>query len=254
MLSTFVTTIIVNCVCPDWRCWSPTVHHSICAWNSVAWTMFYWVAFTTAAVTLVVVVVVVFIAASAQPANSTRVITCCSSSQSCRDHKITLTSLPACVAAACTYAFHRNSVALANAVTISSIQMHQDDVFGEVQSGLCSPLAAFSIILARDVLTSATIGRAHWSATQPEQLALYSTWDRAAIVGVTLARGTLTAAIIHTKWDPTGHTKSASKQLIHRDSQQGPKQIAALFRFTRTSSSWREKQLLSSPGKDNMEW
>lgn len=114
MLSTFVTTIIVNCVCPDWRCWSPTVHHSICAWNSVAWTMFYWVAFTTAAVTLVVVVVVVvFIAASAQPANSTRVITCCSSSQSCLDHKITLTSLPACVAAACTYAFHRNSVALA---------------------------------------------------------------------------------------------------------------------------------------------
>ena len=110
--------------------------------------------------------------------------------------------------------------------------------------------AAFSIAVARDVLTSATISHAHWSAAQPEQLALYATWDQAAIVGVTLARGALTAAIIHTKWDLTGPTKSPSKHLIHKDSQQDPKLITGLFKVTLTSSQWRKSDFHRGRGKD----
>lgn len=50
------------------------------------------------------------------------------------------------------------------------------------------------------------ISHAHRSATWLEQLLPRATGDQAAIVGVSLARGVLTAAIIHTNWDPSGHT------------------------------------------------
>lgn len=70
--------------------------------------------------------------------------------------------------------------------------------------------AAFGVAVAR--LASATVCHAHWSATRPEQLVLYAAWDQSARVGLALARGTFTAAILHTKWDLTGHTRRPSKR------------------------------------------
>lgn len=64
----------------------------------------------------------------------------------------------------------------------------------------------------------------------------------------------LAAAIIHTKWDPTGHTKIPSKHLIDSNSQQDPRLITAPFRVTVTSPHSRESWLSSRPGKGDGSW
>lgn len=74
--------------------------------------------------------------------------------------------------------------------------------------------AMFGVTVARP--TSATVCHARSSATRPEQLVLCAAWDQSARVGLTLARGTFTAAILHTKWDLTGHTRRPSKRFPPR--------------------------------------
>lgn len=242
--------------------WSLSAPHSTAARNRVACTMLNWVLFTPAAVSH----------------------TCCS----CVHHGL----CPTCKLHQSDNLLHQQSELLWSPASVSpqsvslcgsgphralcssqnlSHTCHSRADAATVQVASCTELlfavicrsrsqscthnrAAFSIIVARDELTSATISHAHWSATRPEQLLLYATWDQAAIVGVTLARGTLTAAIIHTKWDPTGHTKSPRKHLIHGDSQRHPKLITNPFRVPPTSFPWRERWLLSRPRKGNLQW
>ncbi|CAB1446191.1 unnamed protein product [Pleuronectes platessa] len=133
----------------------------------------------------VTLVVVVFITVSAQPANSTRVIRFCTSSQSCFDHQ---NHSHQCVSL-CSSSSSSSSPHRAHTITlVTDTLSHSHDAAAVHAAGctLCPSrlaraaarvslaLAAFSIAVAGDVLTSATIRHAHWRAAQPEQLARYA--------------------------------------------------------------------------------